>query len=116
MKPDWAGLIKDHTRPTRDKAAGGNALTLKKGIVGVSIAAGSARRARIPFLFLSRDKHMGDVEDQSRFTLDVSHDDFLLIRKTQEHATGDRSRRFTVKHYVPWDKIVEIVFVEGSED
>ena len=45
MKPDWAGLIKDHTRPTRDKAAGGNALTLKKGIVGVSIAAGSARRA-----------------------------------------------------------------------
>ena len=43
MKPDWAALIKQHTRPSRDKNGGGNALTLRKGVVGVSIAAGSAR-------------------------------------------------------------------------
>jgi len=114
VKPDWAALIKQHTRPSRDKNGGGNALTLRKGIVGVSIAAGSARRARIPFLYLARGEQVD--EGQSPLTLDVSNDDFLLIRKTREQAVGDISKRFTIKHYVPWDKIVEIIFVERSED
>src|SRR5262245_8139969 len=114
VKPDWAALIRRHTRPARDKSDGGRFLTLKKGIIGVSIAAGSARRARIPFVSHSHGERV--EEDQSRLTLDVSNEDFLVIRKTREHAVGDTSKRFTVKHYVPWDKIVELIFVERSQD
>jgi len=123
VKPDWAGVIKQHTRPVRDKTGAANLLTLRKGIVGVSIAAGTARRARIPFLFMARQPQARAAQagtssnaGQSGLTVDVSHDDFLVIRKTREQVAGDTSRRFTVKHYIPWEKIVEIVFVEAAEE
>ena len=98
MKPDWAALIRQHTRPSRDKAAGGQALTLEKGIVGMSIAAGSARRARIPFLFLARGSKLARMRAGSRSTCPMT-----TFSSSGKHATRCRRQieAFAIKHYVP---------------
>jgi hypothetical protein len=41
-------------------------------------------------------------------TLDLSNTDFLIVHKHR----GDMARKF--KHYIPWEKIVDIVFLEPS--
>ena len=41
-------------------------------------------------------------------TLDLSHADFLIVESTEMIMAS----RF--KHYIPWDKIVDIVFLEPS--
>jgi hypothetical protein len=41
-------------------------------------------------------------------TLDLSHADFLIVDKHR----NDTAPRF--KHYIPWEKIVDIVFLEPS--
>jgi len=41
-------------------------------------------------------------------TLDLSNADFLVVNK----HTSDMAPKF--RHYIPWDKIVDIVFLEPS--
>jgi hypothetical protein len=41
-------------------------------------------------------------------TLDLSNTDFLIVDK----QPGDMAPQF--KHYIPWEKIVDIVFLEPS--
>jgi hypothetical protein len=41
-------------------------------------------------------------------TLDLSNGDFLIVDK----HPSDMARQF--KHYIPWEKIVDIVFLEPS--
>ena len=41
-------------------------------------------------------------------TLDLSNSDFLIVYK----HPGEMAPQF--KHYIPWEKIIDIVFVEPS--
>jgi hypothetical protein len=111
VKPDWAELIKTHTSPgPGDEARPGTALVLKEGVIGVSIRTGSGRRTRIPFLH-----RKGSVPgSRDRLILDISNEDFLLFKKKEAYFVGGQSRHFTIKHCIPWDKIVAIVFVESA--
>lgn len=117
MTPDWKSLIRVHTEPmTRAGAEPGQDFKLKRGIVAMSVTtrtAGSGRSPRgqgIPFLF----HRVSTPEGTERITLDLSHEDFLVFRKTDTYAIAGQTQQFCHKHCIPWENITEIEFIETS--
>jgi hypothetical protein len=105
MSSSWQDVIKSHAEPVTKQAT---QFRLKASVAGVSVVVGSPRRQRIPFLH--RRGPGGEPTD--RITLDISNNDFLVFHKKETYYVGKETQRFVHKHYIPWDKILEIVFIE----
>jgi hypothetical protein len=117
MKPNWEHLVKAHTDPvTRKGVEPGKVFALKRGIVAMSIKtrfAGSSKSPRghgIPFLFhrAPAPKGINSIE------IDLSHDDFLIFRKSEIFSVAGQRQLVVHKHCIPWDNISEIEFIESA--
>jgi hypothetical protein len=62
----------------------------------------------VPPEFSERRSDMAPFGGPDEITLDLSNSDFLIVNK----QPSDMAPKF--KHYIPWDKIVDIVFLEPS--
>jgi hypothetical protein len=117
VKPDWERLIKAHADPiSREGVQPGKLLTLKRGIVAMSIKTrtmGSSRSPRgqgIPFLFHRAATPKGIIPIE----IDLSHDDFLIFCKNETYAIDGKLHLAVHKHCIPWDNISEIEFIERA--
>lgn len=117
MSPDWERLIRAHAEPIRGEGFEEERLfSLKRGIVAMTVttrSAGSGRSPRgqgVPFLF----HRAASPEGTERITLDLSHDDFLIFRKTETYSVVGQTHQVVHKHCIPWDNITEIEFMESS--
>jgi hypothetical protein len=118
MNPDWESLIKAHTQPTTHPGAQpGTLFALKRGIVAMSVRTQSfgsgrpPRAGKMPFLFHTIPTPPGT----DRITLDLSHQGFLIFRRTETYSVPGQTeiKQFVHKHCIPWENILQIEFVES---